>query len=186
MKSKGALVKIKDNSDLFNECKDAFRLETLSVYSIPEEEKYLQLYYNGKPLPPQECCMTEWHTMLTKAKERGASFKRLRSLPESFNNYIRAEIEWGYIYNAEFGENIRMITPSLIKEKVSKEKLVDFWIFDNASVLLMNYDTEGHFLGSNLVDDFREVDKYIKIKELLWPLGQKLEDFLKEYRAKKY
>ena len=113
---------------------EAFRLETLPVYDVPEEISAIQEFKEtGKVINNIDY---EWMDLL----KIGKPVKRLRLLSNPLSSYEVFELEV-YKSNLKYGEDIR-----ISNRDDFKEKLQDFWIFDMKWIGIMNYDKDGKFL----------------------------------------
>jgi hypothetical protein len=120
----------------------AFRLECLATYDVTEDDEAeaLQLFLDGKPEPPWRK-HREWPDTVRKAKRRGAEMQRVRLMEAPPTNYQRFQCAWGYPANVAAGEDIRILDhrPDGIIE-------VDYWLFDDAIAVVLEYDDQGRFL----------------------------------------
>lgn len=113
---------------------EAFRLETLSVYDVPEETDAIQEFKEtGKVINNID---HEWMELL----KIGKPVKRLRLLSNPLSDYEIFELEV-YKSNLKYGEDIR-----IRNRDEFKEELQDFWIFDMKWIGIMKYDKDGKFL----------------------------------------
>lgn len=127
--------------EMFTE--EAFRLETLPVYDVPEEkEAIIEFKETGKVINNID---KEWMDLL----KIGKPVKRLRLLSNPLSSYEVFELEV-YKSNIKYGEDIR-----ICNRDDYNEKLQDFWIFDMRWIGIMNYDKDGKFLNM----DFHEANK---------------------------
>ena len=129
----------------------AFRLETLAHYSIPEEAESLRLWHAGQPPPPWQTDR-EWLKLVRAAAAAGKSIQRVRIVRRPLSDYIRLEFDWGYPDNERAGEAIHILElgpgdelPGL-PEPDSGRGMHDFWLFDDVTVVRMEYDHRGRFL----------------------------------------
>lgn len=122
---------------------EAFRLETLPVYDVPEETSAIQEFKEtGKVINNIDY---EWMDLL----KIGKPVKRLRLLSNPLSSYEVFELEV-YKSNLKYGEDIR-----ISNRDDFKENLQDFWIFDMKWIGIMNYDKDGKFLDM----DFHEASE---------------------------
>lgn len=184
------IIEIKDTAlmanwwDHFESFKqEAFRLETLPAYNIPSEQEDYKRYLAGAPLPSPDREHIEWIEVIKRATARGATFKRARIIPNPLTSYIKYEIDWGYLYNADAGEEIRLVEEAALITNSQFNFKEDYWLFDNTIAVKMNYDSTGGFLGGELLDEGL-TDKYRKTRDLIWPLATSFEDYLKERRSR--
>lgn len=124
--------------------RSAFRLETLDAYLIDSEAVSLRLFREGRP-PPAWRRDRPWLQTVRDATAAGKVMQRVRLICGSMTEYQRFECEWGYPDNEQAGEDIRIL------ELASGDGLVgmpdhDFWLFDDAIVVRLEYDEAGRFL----------------------------------------
>lgn len=143
----------------------AFRLEMLESFSIPEEQAFLRRYQAGEKKPPKGF-NSEWTDIIKNANKRGGSFNRVRIVRRPINDYLRFEVAWGYSVNVAAGEGIRIVDYSALSFKTAVPSLKDFWLFDDSSCFLMEYDSIGSFLGVSRLDE-RFVPAYVALKHEL-------------------
>ena len=122
----------------------AFRVEMLPEYSVPEEQEELQRYRAGGYLP-NPTFNRDWLDILTAAKHRHAQVSRVRLIPDPLTLYLHFEIHWAYAYSAAAGEVIDLLLPTA-PARVLREATKDFWLFDDATAVLLHYGNAGEFL----------------------------------------
>jgi hypothetical protein len=149
----------------------AFRLETLPEYRVPQDVEPLQRFRAGEP-PPASWRQRPWLTTVRDAVARGARMQRVRVVPTPLTEYIRFQFAWGYPANNAAGEDIAILdygVPGLLTE--------DYWLFDDALVVRLDYDHEGRFLRPVVVED---AEPYRRCRNLAvahaMPFGEYLED----------
>jgi hypothetical protein len=125
--------------------KSAFRLEGLPQYSVPEEdEPYTHFLSSGEF---NRNFNSSWTEVISSAKKRGASMKRLRLISQPLTNYETFEVQ-AYQENIKAGEEIRVM------DRDDWPWTGDFWFFDNTWIARMHYDVDGAFVGV----DVKEAD----------------------------
>jgi hypothetical protein len=127
----------------------AFRLETLPAYSVAEEQEAFTAWREGKA-PPAWLRNRKWLSMVADATAAGKSMQRVRVVRRPLSDYIRFELEWGYPSNIGAGEDIRILE---LRDDVAELPDHDFWLFDDAVAVRMDYDDEGRFLRPVEVSD---------------------------------
>jgi len=145
------------------------RIETLPIYQDDIDEQEFKNYKNGIPENCSELC--EWHNTIKKALNNAGYIERIRILPNKMNIYLAYEFETGYVQNSLIGEKI--YTLSLDEYEKNKEDdnftAGDYWIFDREHVLQLNYDENGRFLNSTLIEDeqqrLKAINFYIKLRK---------------------
>ena len=123
----------------------AFRLEVLDQYTVDTDQGNVERYLAGGPAPSW-AEGGEWMEQLARERTEGKRNYRVHVLASPLSDYLRYECEWGYVFTSQAGEEVYILdtaeTPrpaGLIEE--------DFWLLDDAHVLVMRYDAEGRLLG---------------------------------------
>ena len=120
----------------------AFRLECLPSYDVTEDDEAeaLQLFRHGRPEPPWRKDRA-WLQTVRAAKQRGAQMQRVRLVESPLTNYQRFQCAWGYPANVTAGEDIR-----ILDHRPSGLLAVDYWLFDDTTAVVLEYDDAGRFL----------------------------------------
>ncbi len=126
----------------------AFRLETLSVYDVEEEQEEFADFLAGKPLPP-ESTDNPWIRSMT---DLGKHVGRVHVLSSPLSDYLRYELA-AYPGNITAGEAIGIIDTA--QQTVTGLPDHDFWLFDDTRVYRMHYTDTGQFVGGELLPDDR-------------------------------
>lgn len=135
---------------LFNSfTRSAFRLETLAVYDMPGERDEFARHLAGER-PPANLHYGWLDTVATGTKA-GKKFQRVHLLTSPLNDYLKYEFAWGYVFNVRAGEDIRIL--DLAHSPAPGLPAQDFWLLDDTTVVRMDYDTAGHQLGRELLED---------------------------------
>ena len=128
---------------------EAFRLEMLPVYDVPEEAESYAAFKAGQPPPPH--FNDEWSSFIASKVGQGAAMRRVRLVPNPMTDYFRFEAGWYYGVNAAAGEDIRFISvDALAPILLTLPAVQDFWVFDRTQLVLMDYDEAGRFKGGRL------------------------------------
>ncbi|MEV6818350.1 DUF6879 family protein [Nocardiopsis dassonvillei] len=138
--------------DLFDEAtRSIFRLETLPVYNPVSESELLKSYLSGGICPKRDR-NSEYMDTLFDQTGRGIRRYRVHVVQSPLTDYLRYEMEWGYVFNTRAGEEVFILDTT---EQVRPEGLVDedFWFFDETDVVRMHYGDDGEFLHPELLDD---------------------------------
>jgi hypothetical protein len=130
--------------------KSVFRLETLPVYNPVSEASTLAAYLDGGPCP-KVGVTTPYMQRVAEQTERGIRRFRVHVVHSPLNDYLRYEMEWGYAFSSQAGEEIFILDTA---EHGRPDGLVDedFWFFDDTHVVRMNYRDDGEFLGKELLE----------------------------------
>jgi hypothetical protein len=126
----------------------AFRLETYPAYDVADErEEYEDFLSSGSLRIPDD---DPWITRVRHFRATGCWIGRVHRLRRPLTDYLRYEFA-GYRYTVAAGEDVRILDvtdqpdPGLPSE--------DFWLFDDTSVVRMDYDDQGRQLGRELLED---------------------------------
>jgi len=135
----------------------AFRLETLPAYNVPQDAESLAAFRAGHERP-QARDNRPWLTTTRNAIARGARMQRVRVVQTPLTEYQRFQFSWGYVENSQAGEEIAILdyVPAGI------DTLEDFWLFDDATVVVLKYAADGSFIRPAEVSD---VAPYLKARD---------------------
>src|SRR5215472_2192629 len=92
-----------------------------------------------------------WLDTVATAGAAGKSMRRVRVVRRPLSDYIRYEIEWGFLYNVAAGEDIRVL--DLSDRPGAELPDHDFWLFDERAVVKMLYRPDGTQIGRELVEE---------------------------------
>jgi uncharacterized protein DUF6879 len=147
----------------------AFRLERRPSYDMPEEAEMLAAFKRGENvrLPEDH----PWPPLVKRQCLAGRIMQRARVVSRPPTEYERFELSL-YPRSIEAGEQIYVYERYSIPEIVLYE--LDFWLFDNHTVYILNYDAEGHFLGTEQAYD---VVTYRRIRDLALERSIPLAEF---------
>jgi hypothetical protein len=147
----------------------AFRLERRPSYNMPEEAEMLAAFNRGErvQLPEDH----PWPPLVKRQCSTGKIMQRARVVSKPPTEYERFELSL-YPHSVEAGEQIHVYERGSIPEIFLYE--LDFWLFDNHTVYILNYDAEGHFLGTEQAYD---VVTYRRIRDLALERSIPLADF---------
>lgn len=136
----------------------AWRLEALDTYDISDEREQFNDFMAGRTLKPSADDL-EWQARVRTVVASGRQIGRVRMVGRPITDYTR--FEWAaYPDNIAAGESIHVYDrtwPGGIDPRFEQ----DFWLFDDRIVALMNYTSDGQFLGITVTED---VAPYLAIK----------------------
>lgn len=147
-----------------------FRLETLDFYE-PDRQEY-ERWLAGEPLDMTG--IAAWHQLLRAERERGLHRSRVHALRSPLGPYLRFECEL-YAGNVEAGEQISILD---LAERPQPEGLIDedFWLKDDAEVLLMHYGGGGSFLGGEVMPP-GTLPRYLRARDAALEAAEPLESW---------
>jgi hypothetical protein len=147
----------------------AFRLERCPSYNLPEEAEMLAAFKRGEKVQLPE--NHPWPPLVKRQCSAGKVMQRARVVSRPPTEYERFELSL-YPHSIEAGEQSCVYERGSIPEIFRYE--VDFWLFDNHTVYILNYDAEGHFLGTEPAYD---MVTYRRIRDLALERSIPLADF---------
>lgn len=129
--------------------RSAFRLELLDRYTVDSDGYDFERFKAGADAPTRER-KQPWLDRLRAEAEAGIHNHRVHVLSRPLNDYLRYECEWGYVYNAAAGEDIRILDAT---DRAAPKGIVDhdFWLIDDEHPIRMYYSPAGEFLGAEPV-----------------------------------
>jgi hypothetical protein len=152
--------------------REAFRLETLPQYLVPQEAEEFAAWQAGRPLPMQTPDTSPWLRRIQTTTARGYRWYRVHVVDHPLSDYMRFEL-YGYQANAAAGEDVfiadRHTHPDLDRLRE------DFWLIDNAIAVRMLYDVDGRFLRPEPVDD---VTSYLRMRDTALRHAEPLGSYL--------
>jgi hypothetical protein len=149
--------------------RDLFRLETLRHYDVESDDDDLARYIRGESVPAA-VAKGPWLEQLRREAAEGKHSRRVRVLVPPLSNYERYECEWGYTYNGDAGEDIRIL--ELPSETERSEQLSeDFYVVDGSFVLRMHYDDHGRFIGATEAPP-EQLQRYLVIRDASWQASE--------------
>ncbi|MGW2581115.1 DUF6879 family protein [Streptomyces virginiae] len=129
--------------------REAFRLETLDDYSGSSDPEMIRVFLAGEPQPDNY--NQEWADEVHGNIKAGKRMYRVHILSRPMTDYLRFELGWGYRKNAKAGEEFFILDTT--DQPNPLEGVPDFWMFDESSVVSMNYGEGGKFLGAESHSD---------------------------------
>ncbi|GGR30336.1 DUF6879 family protein [Streptomyces roseolus] len=113
---------------------EAWRLETLPQYLVPQEAEEFAAFKAGARFPgPYE---DAWMAMV-----RTRNVGRVHIVTRPLTDYLRFEFERYYQHQAPAGEDIRIL--DITDRPNPLPDVRDFWMFDRSTVVLMKYEADG-------------------------------------------
>jgi hypothetical protein len=154
-----------------------FRLETLERYDVESDGGDFEAYLQGKP-SPAAAGKQAWLDQLRCEAAEGKHSQRLRVVGDPLSDYIRYECEWGYVFNAQAGEEIRVLDLGQLDwraDLLADEE--DFYLVDDQWLVRMIYDDAGRFLGAEVVGESEEFERVQGLIDQLWGVAVPFADW---------
>ncbi|MFC7967437.1 DUF6879 family protein [Streptomyces cinereoruber] len=122
---------------------EAWRLETLPQYLVPQEAEEFAAFKAGARFPgPYE---DAWMAMV-----RTRNVGRVHIVTRPLTDYLRFEFERYYQHQAPAGEDIRIL--DITDRPNPLPDVPDFWMFDRSAVVLMKYEADGRQIERELYE----------------------------------
>lgn len=144
--------------------REAFRLETLPQYLVPQEREQFTEFKRTGVIPPASDEPGGWFETIRHAYARGARMRRVHVVTEPLSDYLRFEFAY-YVLNSKAGEEIRIL--DLGKTGPLDLPGFDFWMFDEAEVVHMMYEPDGTQTGRQLLDS-PDLEQFLTWRDLAW------------------
>ncbi|MCP2257778.1 hypothetical protein LX15_001464 [Streptoalloteichus tenebrarius] len=140
--------------------KSAFRLETHQVYTMPAEAEDLQRFLAGEPMP--EAHNSPWHQTIRNNISAGKTMTRVKIIRRPLTDYTRFLLSWCIPDNVAAGEQYRIID---VTEREVDLPEQDFWLFDDETVVRLNYRPDGTQINRELVES-GDITQYLRWRDL--------------------
>ncbi|MFE7118140.1 DUF6879 family protein [Streptomyces sp. NPDC057654] len=122
---------------------EAWRLETLPQYLMPQEAEEFAAFKDGARFSgPYE---DSW-TQMVRTRNVG----RVHIVSRPLSEYLRFEFERYYRHQAPSGEDIRIL--DITERENPLPAAQDFWMFDHSTIVLMHYHRDGKQIGRELYE----------------------------------
>ncbi|MGY0024010.1 DUF6879 family protein [Streptomyces sp. YJ-C3] len=118
---------------------EAWRLETLPEYRVPQETEEIEAFLAGERLDPH-AYSNEYTDDLKRLRQEGRSKGRVHIVTRPLSDYLRYEFMY-YRPHAWAGEDIRILDVTDRPNPLAG--IQDFWMFDRSEIVLMNYESDG-------------------------------------------
>jgi hypothetical protein len=155
----------------------AFRLECRQHYDNPVEREWFARYLKTGEVPVFTPDNDAWCKLVAEARAAGKAVQRVHLVHEPPSDYVRFELECQRA-SLDAGEDIRVIAfrgSAEARPLGNHGHRGDFWLFDDETVVELDYDQEGRFLGA------RQVQESVEYYRSLRGEAMKRSISLKEY-----
>jgi hypothetical protein len=134
-----------------------FRMETLPVYLVDSDGEDYRRWLDGAEEPTWSR-KRPWLETLQREQRNGQTSRRVRVLSAEVTPYERYSCAFGYAYNVEAGEDVRVLRTGEHPVPRGLDGR-DFWIINDGAAVLMHYACDGRFRyatpAPDLLDEFR-------------------------------
>ncbi|MCR8578953.1 DUF6879 family protein [Streptomyces sp. Isolate_219] len=128
---------------------EAWRLETLPQYLVPQEAEEIEAFRAGNRIDPQtfSCNYTE---RLERQRREGRRQGRVHVVTRPLSEYLEFEFSRYYRPHGRVGEEIRIL--DVTNRDNPLPEVQDFWMFDRSTVVLMHYEPDGTQIGREVYE----------------------------------
>ncbi|MFF4751704.1 DUF6879 family protein [Streptomyces sp. NPDC002514] len=141
--------------------RSAFRLEVHQTYTMPAEAEAVGAFLAGRPMP--EGFNASWHQTIRDHAAAGRTMTRAKIVRGPLTPYSRYLFEWCIPGNSTAGENYRIVDLTDLPDPGLPEQ--DFWLFDETTVVHLNYRSDGTQINRELIQD-PDIGKYLALRDL--------------------
>ncbi|SFC72630.1 DUF6879 family protein [Streptomyces aidingensis] len=156
--------------------RDAWRFEAQPAYTMPREADNFARFLRGDPKPEDH--NTHWHERVRAYREAGKTIGRVRIVRQPLTAYQRYQFAWGIPGNLEAGEDIRILDVTHESRGLPVDGQ-DWWMFDDTTVVHLNYRPDGTQIGRVLHDG--DAEPYRKWKQEALEASIPFSDYVREY-----
>ncbi|MEV8015081.1 DUF6879 family protein [Streptomyces sp. NPDC086554] len=129
--------------------REAWRLESLPQYLMPQEADELSAFKAGSRTDPHTV-QNEYTDRLRRQAAEGRTQGRVHIVTRPLSDYLRFEFSQYYAPHSLAGERIRILD---VTDRTNPlEGVQDFWMFDHSEVVLMNYHPDGRQISRKVHD----------------------------------
>lgn len=160
----------------------AFRLETLQAYAEPSEREALAAFQRDGSVSDDYIC--SWCEMVRGHVSAGKTMERVHLVHLPLSNYLRFEVEAAYVRTGAAGENILLLDATTVDVGLLNLLNSDFWILDDSSVMVQQYNSMGTLQHSFLTTDAKALAHFRRIRDRVLPLATPFADFWREHTGR--
>jgi hypothetical protein len=157
--------------------RSAWRLEVQPTYTMPNEQASIALFRGGEPKP--ETHNVKWHETVRANLAAGKTMGRVRVVSRPLTDYQRYQLAWGIPGNVAAGEDIRILDLSTAEVDLPEQ---DFWLFDDTTVVHLNFRPDGTLIDRELVED-PDLGLYRRWRDVALAYSVALADFKPDART---
>jgi hypothetical protein len=159
--------------DFMDGCRrSAFKFESRRSYVVAEEEAAFRAFSCGED--PGLGWLRNWLDTVRVLTRRGPRVERVRVIDVPPSDYLRFELAVTP-HNLAAGEDIRYLDRARSVELDLPEQ--DYWLFDSAALLLVNFNGNDVFQGFEPVTNPARVAGYAAARDAAWQAAEPYTDY---------
>ncbi len=129
--------------------RSAFRLEVHQTYTMPAEAETVRGFLAGARKP--DAFNASWHRTISDHAAAGRTMTRAKIVRRPLTPYSRYLFEWCIPGNVAAGEDYRIV--DVTEHPIPELPEQDFWMFDESTVVHLNYRPDGTQISRELIQD---------------------------------
>ncbi|MFD3824170.1 DUF6879 family protein [Streptomyces sp. NPDC058625] len=126
---------------------EAWRLETLPQYLVPQEAAELESFRSGKRVD-LHTYSSAYTDDLKRLRGEGKHKGRVHVVTRPLSEYLCFEFSRYYAPHVAAGEEIRIL--DVTERENPLPDVQDFWMFDRSKIVLMHYESDGTQISREL------------------------------------
>ncbi|MBC9718988.1 hypothetical protein H9Y04_41325 [Streptomyces sp. TRM66268-LWL] len=155
--------------------REAWRLETLPEYRVPQEADEIAAFLAGERIDLHAYMETdEYVADLRRVRTEGKSKGRVHIVTRPLSDYLAYEFMY-YLPHSRAGEDIRIL--DVTDRENPLDGVEDFWLFDTSEVVLMNYAPDGTQISRELFEG--DVSPYLEYQRIALAESVPFEEYVK-------
>jgi len=151
--------------------REAFRLETLPVYRVREEAERIEHFLATGDTGAADD--DGWRTEVQHHRDTGRWIGRVHVVSRPLTDYLRFEFT-SQKFSVQAGEEVRVLDLADTPNPGLPDQ--DFWMFDESTVVRMDYAEDGTQIGRELLEA-ADPAPYVEYKRLAMAHSEPLLDY---------
>jgi hypothetical protein len=152
---------------------EAWRLEALPEYKVPQEEEEIRAYLAGERIDPLTHS-NSYTEDLKRVRREGKNKGRVHIVSRPLTTYLQYEFMY-YRPHVRAGEDIRIL--DITDRPNPLEGVQDFWMFDKSTVILMHYEADGRQIDREVYEG--DVSSFIEYQRIALAESVPFEEYVK-------
>ncbi|MGW2586131.1 DUF6879 family protein [Streptomyces virginiae] len=154
---------------------EAWRLETLPAYNVPQEAEEIRVFLAGERIDPHTHS-NEYTEDLKRVRREGKTKGRVHLVTRPLSEYLRYEFMY-YLPHAWAGEDIRIM--DVTERRNPLADVQDYWMFDKSEVVLMNYEADGTQISREVYEG--DVTPFLDYQRIALAESVPFEEYVKGF-----
>ncbi|MFI1199108.1 DUF6879 family protein [Streptomyces sp. NPDC020883] len=157
----------------FTEIKrEAWRLETLPQYLVPQEAEAFAAFREGKMLDTYTA--SSYTERVSRQRAEGKHNGRVHIVTRPLSDYLQFEFARYYQAHSQAGDDIRIL--DVTDRPNPLEGVQDFWMFDHTEVVFMNYAEDGRQINREVFEG--DVSPFIEYQRIAMAEAVPFEEYV--------